>query len=37
MRSEAEEHNEPFRYTAGASNGTARILNAPPNLRAKKG
>jgi folate-binding protein YgfZ len=37
MRSEAEEHNEPFRYTAGASNGTARILSAPPNLRAKKG
>jgi len=36
IRSEAEERNEAFHYSAGASNGTARILDAPPNLRAKR-
>jgi folate-binding protein YgfZ len=32
IRSEAEERGETFRY----SDGTARILNAPPNLGAKQ-
>jgi folate-binding protein YgfZ len=37
MRSEAEERNEAFRYAVGTATGSARILDAPPSLRAKKG
>jgi folate-binding protein YgfZ len=36
IRSEAEERSESFRYTDGATQGTARILNAPPDLDAKR-
>jgi folate-binding protein YgfZ len=32
VRSEAEQHEQPLAYTSGSAHGTARILNAPPNL-----
>lgn len=34
MRAEAEAKGQSFRYTAGAIEGTARILEAPPRLVA---
>jgi folate-binding protein YgfZ len=37
IRSEAEAKGDSLRYGAGERAGTARILDAPPNLRAKKG
>jgi folate-binding protein YgfZ len=36
MRSEAEEHAQAFAYQAGAIEGTARILEAPPKLGQKR-
>jgi folate-binding protein YgfZ len=36
IRGEAEERSEKLHYSAGTGEGTARILDAPPNLRAKK-
>jgi folate-binding protein YgfZ len=37
IRSDAEAKSEVFRYDAASGGGTARILDAPPNLRKKKG
>jgi hypothetical protein len=34
MRTEAEERGPVFRYKAGAQEGTAQILEAPPKLIA---
>ena len=36
MRSEAEAQGESFHYGAGENAGTARILDAPPNLGGKR-
>jgi folate-binding protein YgfZ len=36
VRSEAEERSGNFRYVSRTSNGTARILDAPPNLSSRK-
>jgi hypothetical protein len=36
MRSEAEEREQVFKYKAGALEGTARILEAPPKLGEKR-
>jgi folate-binding protein YgfZ len=36
MRSEAEARGESLRYRAGEDDGTARILDTPPNLRNKR-
>lgn len=32
IRAEAEAHNEPLTYGAGAASGSARVLNSPPTL-----
>jgi hypothetical protein len=32
IRAEAEVGNEPFKYVTGTSEGTARILAAPPSF-----
>jgi folate-binding protein YgfZ len=37
IRGEAENHNQPFTYTAGTATGTARILSAPPVLEPVSG
>jgi folate-binding Fe-S cluster repair protein YgfZ len=36
LRSEAEEREQVFAYKAGAEEGTARILEAPPRLGQKR-
>jgi folate-binding Fe-S cluster repair protein YgfZ len=36
LRSEAEEREQVFEYKAGALEGTARILGAPPKLGQKR-
>jgi folate-binding protein YgfZ len=37
VRSDAEAKGEAFRYGAPGDGGSARMLDAPPNLRGKKG
>jgi folate-binding protein YgfZ len=36
VRTEAEARSEAFEYSARSGNGTARILDAPPNLGARR-